>query len=39
MCLIITNTEKGIHTKVVGQALHSRLISNPKEGTNLLKFI
>ena len=39
MRLIIANKEKGARTILVGQALHKRIISNPKEGTNHLKFI
>ena len=39
MRLIFANTEKRARTKVVGHALYKRLISNSKEGTNLLKFI
>ena len=37
--LIIAVKEKGARINVVNRAIHTRLISNPKEGTTLLKFI
>jgi hypothetical protein len=37
--LIVTNKEKGAHTKTVEQALHKKLTHSQWEGTSLLKFI
>ena len=37
--LIIQARTNGAHTAATGKALHTRLRDNPKEGTNLLKFI
>ncbi len=37
--LIISNKEKGDHTKTVGHALHKKLTHSPWEGISLLKLI
>ncbi len=37
--LIIANKKKGARFKTIGQVLHTRLISNSRKGTALLRFI
>jgi hypothetical protein len=37
--IIIANKEKGARAKIVGQALHKKLIHSPWKGTSLLKLI
>jgi ribonuclease HI len=39
MRLILTAKTEGMNTAAAGKALHTRLRENPKEGTNLLKFM